>query len=136
MGSTKTVNQRTYMWPFSHLVGLLGGLSPQKQVFPINKAEVWSLMTSLGRYMGPLLLHSLGGSSHNPLPPPDSKERDIDPPLIGRSVNIFAAMFSNTYSESLVSCCLGHQHFELELLLISMCIYRISTINGYNYISR
>lgn len=86
--------------------------------------------------MGPLLSLSLGQISHNPLLPPDSKEKDIDSPLMRRNVNVFVAMFSNTYSESSVSHCLVHQYFELELLLISMCIYRLSTINGCNYICR
>lgn len=72
---------------------------------------------------------TLGQSSHNSLPLPESKEEDIDLPLTGRSVNIFVAMISNTYSEFSVSWCLVHQvQVELELLLVSMCVFRISTI--------
>ena len=74
--------------------------------------------------------HTVSRSSHNPLLLSDLKEQDTDSPLIGRSTNVFAVMFSNTYSESSVSHCLVHQQFELELLLISMYVDRVSTING------
>lgn len=121
LGSLKErVNQSTYVLDF-----LLGGSSLQKQAFPMNKAEVWPFRAQPWKLHGATLVTLSLGVVTIPY-----SYQDTDSPLIGRSTNVFAVMFSNTYSESSVSHCLVHQQFELELLLISMYVDRVSTING------
>lgn len=128
-GSTKTVDHRTYMWPSQHLVGLLTWLKSLKASVPNEQGRSMAFFFLMNQpqklYETTSVILSWSKQSKH-LSPTKIKGKVTHPPLSGRHTNIFAAMFSNTYSQSSVCCCLLHQYFELELLLINVCLQNIN----------